>query len=172
MRITKFTFEKNSFNKSFWGLDIYIPGTFLGTRMTVVPKTDNISVCVSSHAPGLFYNFSSNEVLTCAKALLYDLTEPLEQLNYHLHFLAKETNTERLNMLPKVTQLGSGEARIQNTKTRTLSFCMFLDFRYNPEHESQEIFTLPWSSQAGHLTSCLSFNFHIYKMKCIQLNNL
>lgn len=109
MRVPKFTFEKKSTQQIFLRAG-YIPGTFLGTRMTAVPQIDNISVYVPSHAPGLFY-ISSNEVLTVQKP-------------YYIIFLNPYTTqlssiTQRLDMLPKVTQLGNDEARIQNTRTRT-----------------------------------------------------
>lgn len=42
-------------------------------------------------------------------------------------------------MLSKVTQLGSGEARIQNARTGTVSFYLLLDLRYSPEHERQDL---------------------------------
>lgn len=44
-------------------------------------------------------------------------------------------------MLSEVTQAGSGEASIQNAKTRTVSFYLLWDLRSDLEHEAQDLYS-------------------------------
>lgn len=73
----------------------YIPGTFLGTRETLLPKIDNIPVLWS----WIIFAISIVSMLTCCHIVpqpyLYHRIESLQQPYYHLYFSSQENdNTE------------------------------------------------------------------------------